>query len=198
VGNPLGLLGSPTVTVGVLSAFDRLVEGDTAEEDLYGMVQTDAPFTRGSSGGALVDAAGRLIGITTAVGVSDLGPEGLGFATPVEIMKRVTDEIIATGASSHGFLGILGSTELAAQPDGGQAPIGVLVSELLEGSSAGGSGIETGDVITTVDGRSVTTMEGLISTLRRFGPGDSIDVEVRRGETPIRVTLELGTRTEGP
>lgn len=198
VGNPLGLRGGPTVTVGVLSAFDRLVEGDTVEDDLYGMVQTDAPFTRGSSGGALVDNEGRLIGITTAIGVSDLGPEGLGFATPVEVMSRVTDEIIATGSSGHGFLGIFGTTQLAPQADGGQAPIGVFVSQLVEDASAGRSGIEAGDVITTVDGREVTTMEGLISTLRRFGPGDQVDVEVRRGGTAINVTLELGDRTENP
>ena len=198
IGNPLGLLGGPTVTVGVLSAFDRLVEGGNDDNDLYGMVQTDAPFTRGSSGGALVDDEGKLIGITTAVGVSDLGPEGLGFATPVEVMNRVTDEIIASGSSGHGFLGILGSTQLAPQPDGGQAPIGVLVSQLLEGSSAGSSGIEAGDIITTVDGRVVTTMEGLVSTLRRFGPGDYVDVEVRREGSPIQVTLELGDRTDTP
>ncbi|MGI9609848.1 MAG: S1C family serine protease, partial [Acidimicrobiia bacterium] len=198
IGNPLGLLGGPTVTVGVLSAFDRKVEGGADDDDLYGMVQTDAPFTRGSSGGALVDNEGKLIGITTAVGVSDLGPEGLGFATPVEVMNRVTDEIIASGSSGHGFLGILGSTQLAAQPDGGQAPVGVLVSQLLDGSSAGDSGIEAGDIITTVDGRSVTTMEGLVSTLRRFGPGDYVDVEVRRAGSAVRVTLELGDRTETP
>ncbi len=198
IGNPLGLLGGPTVTVGVLSAFDRLVEGGVDDENLYGMVQTDAPFTRGSSGGALVDDQGNLIGITTAVGVSDLGPEGLGFATPIEVVNRVTDEIIANGSSGHGFLGILGTTQLASQPDGGQAPVGVLVSELLEGSSAGDSGIEAGDIITTVDGRLVTTMEGLVSTLRRFGPGDFVDVEVRRAGTPVRVTLELGDRTDTP
>lgn len=198
IGNPLGLLGGPTVTVGVLSAFDRLVEGGADGDDLYGMVQTDAPFTRGSSGGALVDDAGNLIGITTAVGVSDLGPEGLGFATPVEVMNRVTDEIIASGSSGHGFLGILGSTQLAAQPDGGQAPVGVLVSQVFDGSSALVSGIEAGDIITTVDGRNVTTMEGLVSTLRRFGPGDFVDVEVRRAGTPLSVTLELGDRTDAP
>lgn len=196
IGNPLGLLGGPTVTVGVLSAFDRLVEGDTNEEPLYGMVQTDAPFTRGSSGGALVDSSGRLIGITTAVGVSDLGPEGLGFATPVEVMTRVTDEIIATGSSGHGFLGILGSTQLARQPDGGQAPVGVLVSQLLEGSSAGASGIEPGDIIVTVDGRAVATMEGLVSKLRRFGPGDEVELDVQRGPDAFSVTLQLGVRDE--
>ncbi|MBT8202248.1 MAG: PDZ domain-containing protein [Acidimicrobiia bacterium] len=196
VGNPLGLLGGPTVTVGVLSAFDRLVEGDTSSENLYGMVQTDAPFTRGSSGGALVDAAGRLIGITTAVGVSDLGPEGLGFATPVEVMNRVTADIISNGASEHAFLGIVGQTQLAAQADGGRAPVGVLVSDLVAESSAAASGIEIGDIITTVHGRQVNTMEGLISALRRFGPGDEVEVFVQRGSETLAVTMELGVRAE--
>lgn len=197
VGNPLGLQGGPTVTVGVVSAFDRQVEGGTGEDDLFGMLQTDAPFTRGSSGGALVDLEGRLIGITTAVAVSDLGAEGLGFATPIEVVNRVTNEIIASGESSHGFLGISGTTELEAQPDGGEAPIGVLVSQLLDGSSAGAGGIAEGDVITTVNGVEVTTMPGLVAALRRYSPGDDIVVEYRHEGELLEVTFPLGARTEG-
>lgn len=196
VGNPLGLLGGPTVTVGILSAFDRQVEGNSQGESLYGMLQTDAPFTSGSSGGALVDDQGRLIGITTAVGVSDIGPEGLGFATPVEVMTRVTNEIISKGFSGHGFLGIVGTTQMEPQPDGGQAPVGVLVAQLLEGSSAGASGIQAGDVIVTVDDRPVATMEGLVSALRRFSPGDQVDVVIQRQGEVIPVELELGERAE--
>lgn len=197
IGNPLGLEGGPTVTVGVVSAFDRQVGGDAGEDDLFGMLQTDAPFTRGSSGGALVDTKGRLIGITTAVAVSDLGAEGLGFATPVEVVNRVTAEIIATGESSHGFLGISGTTQLEAQPDGGEAPIGVLVSELLEGSSAGAGGIAEGDIITTVNGINVTTMPGLVAALRRYSPGDDIVVEYRHDGELVEVTFPLGARSEG-
>ena len=194
VGNPLGLRGGPTVTVGVLSAFDRQVQGDTPSEDLFGMIQTDAPFTRGSSGGALVDTQGRLIGITTAVGVSDLGAEGLGFATPIEVVSRVANQIIATGSSGHAFLGIEGTTELVAQSDGAQAPVGVIVSQLLDGSSAGANGIRTGDVITTLDDQPVTTMEGLISILRRFSPDDQVTVGVNRNGETLTVVLRLGAR----
>lgn len=197
VGNPLGLGGGPTVTVGVLSAFDRMVQGDTVDEDLYGMIQTDAPFTRGSSGGALVDLEGRLIGITTAVGVSDLGAEGLGFATPVEVMLRVTREIIESGTSRHGFLGIEGATSLAVRDDGGQIPVGVLVSRLLDGSSAGASGVLEGDIITTVDGAPVKTMEQLISRLRRFAPGDPITLELERDGDPVVLDFTLGERNLG-
>ena len=194
VGNPLGLRGGPTVTVGVLSAFDRQVRGDTPSEDLFGMIQTDAPFNRGSSGGALVDNQGRLIGITTALGVSDLGAEGLGFAIPVEVVSRVADEIIATGSSGHAFLGIEGTTELVDLSDGAQAPVGVIVSQLLDGSSAGANGIRTGDVITTLDDQPVTTMEGLISILRRFSPDDQVTVGVNRNGETLTVVLRLGAR----
>lgn len=194
VGNPLGLRGGPTVTVGVLSAFDRQVRGDTPAEDLFGMIQTDAPFNRGSSGGALVDNQGRLIGITTALGVSDLGAEGLGFAIPVEVVIRVADEIIATGSSGHAFLGIEGTTELVDLSDGAQAPVGVIVSQLLDGSSAGANGIRTGDVITTLDDQPVTTMEGLISILRRFSPDDQVTVGVNRNGETLTVVLRLGAR----
>ncbi len=194
VGNPLGLRGGPTVTVGVLSAFDRQVRGDTPSKDLFGMIQTDAPFNRGSSGGALVDNQGRLIGITTALGVSDLGAEGLGFAIPVEVVSRVADEIIATGSSGHAFLGIEGTTELIDLSDGAQAPVGVIVSQLLDGSSAGANGIRTGDVITTLDDQPVTTMEGLISILRRFSPDDQVTVGVNRNGETLTVVLRLGAR----
>ncbi|NIS32699.1 MAG: trypsin-like serine protease, partial [Actinobacteria bacterium] len=87
IGNPLGLPGGASVTVGVVSAFDREVTvGNGPNDRLFGMLQTDAPITRGSSGGALVDAQGRLIGITTAIGVTDAGAEGVGFAVPIELM----------------------------------------------------------------------------------------------------------------
>ncbi len=194
VGNPLGLRGGPTVTVGVLSAFDRQVRGDTPSEDLFGMIQTDAPFNSGSSGGALVDNQGRLIGITTALGVTDLGAEGLGFAIPVEVVSRVAGEIIATGSSGHAFLGIEGTTELVDLSDGAQAPVGVIVSQLLDGSSAGANGIRTGDVITTLDDQPVTTMEGLISILRRFSPDDQVTVGVNRNGETLTVVLRLGAR----
>ena len=193
VGNPLGLRGGPTVTVGVLSAFDRQVEGGTSG-DLFGMLQTDAPFNRGSSGGALVDSQGRLIGITTAVGVSDLGAEGLGFAIPVEVVNRVAGEIIANGSSGHAFLGIEGTTELVDQADGAKAPVGVGVSQILDGSTAGANGIRRGDVITTINNQPVTTMEGLISILRRFSPNDEISVGYNRDGDAVTVVLRLGAR----
>ena len=88
IGSPLGLAGGPSVTVGVVSAIGRQVDGGDGIP-LLDMIQTDAPIAPGSSGGALVDASGEVIGITTALAVDDSGPRGLGFATPVDVARTV-------------------------------------------------------------------------------------------------------------
>ena len=190
VGSPLGLEGGPSLSVGVVSALGREVQTGP-ETILYGMLQTDAPITSGSSGGSLVDARGALIGITTAVGVSNIGVEGIGFATPVEIVERVTAEIIATGSVSHALLGIAGDTAYDTTEDGGSAPVGVDVREVTSGSAAASAGLAVGDVITAVDGIDVLTMDELITALRRVGGGDSITVSLSDGQT---VTATLASR----
>jgi putative serine protease PepD len=190
VGSPLGLEGGPSLSVGVVSALGREVQTGP-ETILYGMIQTDAPITSGSSGGSLVDADGALIGITTAVGVSNIGVEGIGFATPVEIVERVTAEIIATGSVSHALLGIAGDTAYDTTADGGSAPVGVDVREVTPGSAADVAGIDVGDVITAVDGIDVLTMDELITALRRVGGGDSISVSLNDGQI---VTVTLASR----
>jgi len=195
IGSPLGLEGGPSVTAGVVSAFERRVQ--TVSSELFGMLQTDAPITRGSSGGALVDAAGRLIGITTAFGVSDVGAEGLGFAIPVEVVMRVADDIIASGTASHAFLGISGSTHFEQLADGAIAPAGVEVAEVIAGTAADASGIAAGDIILTLAGEPVTTMDGLVVRLRRYRVGDSVVVDVVRGTESIEISLVLLERPEG-
>lgn len=97
VGNPLGLDGGPSVTTGIVSALGRVLE--ESDVSLQGVIQTDAAITEGSSGGALLDGEGRLIGVTTAVGVSSVGVEGIGFAIPVETVTTVV-AAIATGSTA--------------------------------------------------------------------------------------------------
>ena len=186
VGSPLGLEGGPSLTVGVVSAFGRQVQ-TSATDILYGMIQTDAPITSGSSGGALVDGAGRLIGITTAVGVSDVGVEGIGFATPIEIVTRVVDELVAEGEVEHAFLGISGVTSFEAAADGARVASGVEIGSIGDGSAAATAGLSAGDVITSIDGLSVETMDELIVALRVRFPGD--DVELTVNGDPVTVTL---------
>lgn len=190
VGSPLGLDGGPSLTVGVISAFGRLVQTD-ATTVLYGMLQTDAPITSGSSGGALVDGAGRLVGITTAVGVSDVGIEGIGFATPVEVVKRVADEIIANGEASRPYIGISGITTFSDTDDGGSAPIGVLIGTVEPNTAAARAGLAQDDIIAAVNGDTVATMNELVALLRRYGAGTTIEVTLDGG---VVVEVTLGQR----
>jgi S1-C subfamily serine protease len=192
IGNPLGLDGGPSLTVGVLSAFGREVR-TSATSTLYGMIQTDAPITQGSSGGALVDGAGRLIGITTAVGVSEVGIEGIGFATPIEIVERVIADILDDGVVTHALLGINVSTSFTEIADGGARPTGVAVDAIEPGSAADTSGLQLGDVIKVVEGIAVDTSSELISALRRLGAGDLVTLEIDRSGVQLDVPVTLGT-----
>jgi S1-C subfamily serine protease len=186
VGSPLGLEGGPSLTVGVISAFGRQVQTGPSTV-LYGMLQTDAPITSGSSGGALVDGAGRLIGITTAVGVSDVGIEGIGFATPVEIVGRVVDELITDGSVEHAFLGITGTTAFEDAVDGARVASGVEVGSVEPASAAASADLAPGDVITSIDGRPIETMDELIVALRVRYPGDQVELTVN--DATVVVTL---------
>ena len=196
VGNPLGLEGEASLTVGVLSAFNRAVQlGPQQQDNLFGMLQTDAPINSGSSGGALVDADGRLIGITTAIGVSRAGPEGIGFAIPVELVTRITDEIRETGGVRHAFLGITGEPHLEQVSGGATAPGGALIVGIFGADSAAASaGLEEGDVIVTLDGTDVRTMQDLINALRYYRVGDVVIMEVLREGDLISVDVVLGER----
>ncbi len=196
IGSPLGLAGGPSVTVGVLSAFDRRVQV-AADVELFGMLQTDAPITRGSSGGALVDSEGRLIGITSAIGVSDVGAEGLGFAIPVEMMTRITQDILEFGGPRHAFLGITGSTHFEVEIDGAVAPAGVAVASVIEDTAADAAGLEVGDIIESVGGQPVTTMNGLVVKLRFYRVGDIAELQILRNGELVLLDMELLERPEG-
>ena len=198
VGNPLGLPGGASVTVGVVSAFDREVTVGAGPNDrLFGMLQTDAPITRGSSGGALVDAAGRLIGITTAIGVTDAGAEGVGFAIPVELMTRITDEIIEKGFVQHTFLGVLLQDNFEER-DGAQIPEGATIIDFVDPSGARDAGLEVGDRLTSINGLMVRTKEDIINELRKFRVGDVVAFEVDRDGELFSTDVVLGERPASP
>ena len=200
VGNPLGQNGGASLTTGVISALSRTVEvGD--ESPLYGMLQTDAPITSGSSGGALVDAEGDLIGITSAIGVGRGGAEGIGYAIPVELVRRITDEIIATGTVRHGFIGIYGSDYVEMADDNALVPGGAEIAKLWdhdEGSPAGDAGFEAGDIIVLVEGTDIASMEDLVIELRLHHVGDEIEMTVLRDGEPFTASLILDERPEDP
>jgi S1-C subfamily serine protease len=196
VGNPLGQEGGASLTVGVISALSRTVAFSNSPA-LYGMLQTDAPITSGSSGGALVDENGNLIGITAAIGVSQAGAEGIGYAIPVELVERVTKEIIETGTVKHGFIGIIGTNYIADAEDGALVPAGAEITELWdEYSAAGDAGFVPGDAIVEVNGVRISTMEDLVVQLRLFRVGDEIMLTATRDGKPVRASVILDERPE--
>ncbi len=197
VGNPLGLSGGPSLTVGVVSAFEREVQVGPAQGDrLFGMLQTDAPITNGSSGGALVDSEGRLIGITTAIGVSEAGAEGIGFAIPVELVIRITDELLERGDVRHAFLGV-GLRDFLLEEGSARIPGGATISNIEPDTSAAAFGLSVGDRIVSLDGASVMTTQDVINTLRLYRVGDLVTVEVVRDGATLTFEVELGERPEG-
>ncbi len=191
IGNPLGLVGGPTVTSGTLSAIGRRVTVGVQEE-LVGMLQTDAAITHGSSGGALVDATGSLIGITTAIAVTAEGPSGLGFAVPIETVTRVTRDIVENGSAQHPYLGIEIVTGAILLDDGGVLPIGAEIKSVQPGYGAAAAGLQEGDVITDVGGVSIRSAEELLDRLLRYGAGESLTLSVGDGvaaSKPVVVIL---------
>jgi len=196
IGSPLGLAGGPSVTVGVVSALHRRLDTRTGPP-LLDMIQTDAPISPGSSGGALLDADGAVIGLTTAVATTD-GAQGLGFATPIDIAHSAAEQLIAGGKVVHVWLGIEGTdvdptTEKDMAIDGG-----ALVGRVVKGSPADKSGLQARDVIVAVDDHPVKTMGALVVTLRGRSPGSTVALEVRRGKEDRRMTVGLIERPANP
>lgn len=185
IGSPLGLAGGPSLSVGVVSALGRQVDSRDGPP-LLDMIQTDAPIAPGSSGGALLDGNGSVIGITTAIAVSEVGAEGLGFATPIDIARDVAEQLITTGKVTHVWLGIEG--------EDGPGNSGALVRRVREDSPAAEAGVRERDVITAVEGRKVTSMAALVVALRNRKPGQEVTLQLVRDGKPVSVEATLVER----
>ena len=197
VGNPLGQEGGASVSAGIVSAFNRRVDFSDGSA-LFGMIQTDAAINNGSSGGALVDAEGELIGITAAIGVSQSGPEGIGYAIPVNMVERITAEIIETGDVMHPFLGVTISDHLEPQADGALVPSGSMIQTVEpDDAAAAAAGLEPGDVVVEIDGEAIASQEQLIVKVRLYRVGDEVEFVVVRGGELISFDIVLGERPDG-
>jgi putative serine protease PepD len=185
IGSPLGLAGGPSLSVGVVSALGRQVDSRDGPP-LLDMIQTDAPIAPGSSGGALLDSNGSVIGITTAIAVSDVGAEGLGFATPIDIARDVAEQLITTGKVVHVWLGIDG--------EDGSGNSGALIRKVRADSPAAKAGVKERDVITSVEGRTITGMSALVVALRTRKPGQVIKLGLVRDGKPVTVQATLAER----
>jgi S1-C subfamily serine protease len=195
IGFPLGP-GGPTVTRGIVSGLDRTIEPEDGAR-LEGLLQTDAAINPGNSGGALVDRAGRLVGINTAAARGGTA-ENIGFAIAIDGARPVIDEIRTEPQASRAWLGAGTASvesEAAAVALGlDPSTRGVRVTEVYEGGPAARAGLEPGDVIVALEGARIRSAEALARALARFDPGDRIELELIDTAGPRRAQVTLGRR----
>ena len=198
IGSPFGL--SHSVTSGVISAIGRsLPGGNRTNPNVYPLVdviQTDAAINPGNSGGALVDRVGRLIGVNTAIYTDTGASGGVGFAVPVNTAVRVAEQLIETGSAQTPFLGIVGqdvTPELVAEENLG-VDEGAYVVEPIPGTKAEAAGLDSGDVIVSLNGTPIRSMDDLLLQVRRQDIGDTVTLEVWRDGEIIEVEMEVGVK----
>lgn len=193
IGSPLGLQG--TVTTGIVSALDRPVTaGGRGSTSFINAIQTDAAINPGNSGGPLVDGAGRVIGVNSAIASlgggagGQAGSIGLGFAIPIDTAQRIADELITTGSSSTPIIG--------AQIDSAGDTEGARIAEVTAGGPAEEAGLRSGDVITELDGRVIADYTELVVAIRDKAVGEEVVLTVERGSGTEQVTVTLGAAGE--
>ena len=198
IGNPFGL--DQTLTTGIISALGREIESLT-RRPIQGVIQTDAAINPGNSGGPLLDSAGRLIGVNTAIYSPSGAYAGVGFAVPIDTVSRIIPQLIAYGKVSQPGLGIQIVEDSVARQVGIKE--GVLVLDVDSRGAAARAGvmptrydssgnIVLGDIIVAIEGQSVRTSEDLYNTLERYNVGDEVRVEVIRGgrKQILKVSLQ--------
>lgn len=197
VGNPLGL--DNTVTLGIISTLQRSSTQVGIPDKRLDFIQTDAAINPGNSGGPLLDAAGEVIGINTAIRADAMG---IGFAIPINTAKPIAERLASGQSVVHPFVGIEMRTltpELAAQVNNDpnalfQVPEvnGVLVVRVLTNSPAAEAGLRRGDAVVKIDGQAVTTAEQLQRIVENSGVGKSLQFEIQRGDRIQQVRVRTG------
>jgi 2-alkenal reductase len=193
IGNPYGL--SRTMTTGIISALDRHLPTDTGRE-IANVIQTDASINPGNSGGPLLDSAGRLIGMTTAIVSGSGASAGIGFAIPADTINRVVPQLIATGRVPTAGIGVLVLPEEISSRLGVK---GVPVADVAPGSPAAEAGLagmdrnrgRLGDVITKVNGAEVSNLAEMATALEAVGVGKRAELTVERDGRSRRVSVRI-------
>jgi S1-C subfamily serine protease len=198
IGNPFGL--DWTLTTGIVSALDREIPTDRGQV-IGGLVQTDAAINPGNSGGPLIDSAGRLIGMNTAIFSPSGSSAGIGFAVPVDMAARVVPQLIRTGRYQPPTLGVVEDERINSLARR-QGIEGVVVLDIVPGGPADRAGLRPartdragrivpGDILVAVDGRPVSGSADLALALDAHAPGDSVVLRVRRDGSLLDVPLTL-------
>ena len=209
IGNALGLsAGTPTVTSGIVSATGRTVQaGDSTGGTgvtLHNMIQTDAAINSGNSGGPLVDSAGQVVGMNTAVASSSTGnapAQNIGFAIPSSTIQGLVATLRAGGTAGQAkaYLGVEVTDETPQEQAAyGLVPAtGALVVSVVTGSPAAAADIRTGDVIVSFNGKAVTSAQGLTNDVQASSSGSSVQLTLYRGQQKLNVTAKLALAPAG-
>jgi len=193
IGNPFGL--SRTLTTGVISALDRRLPTAVGRE-VVGVIQTDAAINPGNSGGPLIDSAGRLIGVNTAIISGSGSSSGIGFAVPADVVNQVVPQLIANGKVPRPGIGIVVLNEEIAASLG---VTGVVIDRVMPGSSADRAGLKgidyrnrlLGDVILAVDDQQVNNIAEFVRVLLSYDIGQSVRISVQRGDKIRQVVVKI-------
>lgn len=191
IGNPFGV--GQTVTMGIVSALGRSHLGINTFENF---IQTDAAINPGNSGGALVDSSGNLVGINSAIYSRSGGSMGIGFAIPVSLAKQVMDQIIATGTVTRGWIGVEVQelTSELAESFRLRSATGTLIAGVLRGGPADKAGVKPGDILTEVDGKTVTDSSSMLNSVAALRPGKVSRLQLIRNGKEMHVSVLVGRR----
>lgn len=201
IGSPLGVQLRSTITAGIVSAKGRSMPDGSGEFKIESFIQTDAAVNPGNSGGALVNKKGELVGINTAI-VSQTGSySGYSFAVPVNIVKRVVDDLIDFGSVKRAVLGIsMGTVDKKIADEMKLSSVsGVYINEVSKGSAADKAGLRKDDVIIAIDGQKITDASSVQAKVAGYHPGDSADIAyIRDGKTAhVTVVFQAAAATNG-
>lgn len=198
IGNPLEF--EHTVTVGVVSAKGRRVPISGTDDGVARFIQTDAAINFGNSGGPLLNAAGNVIGINTAIRRSNFA-EGIGFALPINHVRQVIDQLREFGEVRRGYIGIRmtgeGITQEVVDYFGLESAEGVLIDEVIADGPADDAGLRRDDIVRKVDGVAIKDNSDLVWQISSVQPGESVRLEVLRDGKIRKITVQLADRDEG-
>jgi serine protease Do len=191
IGNPFGL--TETVTAGIVSAVGRSNVGIAAYESF---IQTDAAINPGNSGGPLIDLTGQAVGINTAIVSESGGYMGIGFAIPINMARRVAEQLRETGKVVRGYLGLYGQdvTPEIAQLLNLPEPRGILIAQVEPGSPAAQAGLQRGDVILAMNGKPIESYDMFRNEIAGLPPGTTVQLTVSRDNKTLERSVTLGER----
>ncbi len=190
VGDPVVAIGSPfslpeTTTAGIVSAVGRSIQAPNGYT-ITGAIQTDASINPGNSGGPLLDANAQVLGLNDQIQTNSGSSAGVGFAVPSNTAARIANDIIGGRPVKHAYVGV----DLNSQSTSG----GAQISSVQASSPAGNAGVQPGDVVTAINGRSVASTEQFIETVDTYAPGQKIKLTINRSGQTKNVQITLGTR----